>query len=54
MLPYQTRVRVNVNILNLEKNDLKAENFFAFCDAIIAYHYLSRNLKFVSQLKTVN
>ena len=33
------------------KRPLQEENF-AFCDAIIAYHYLSRNPKFA--METVN
>ena len=47
------RVRINVNILNRKKkmawriitSPSQAENF-AFCNAIMAYHYLSRNPNF--------
>ena len=49
------RVRINVNILDREKNDPKptaGRKLFAFRDAIIARHYLNRNHKFT--MKIVN
>ena len=47
------RVRINVNILDPEKNGPKptaGRKLFAFRDAIIARHYLNRNHKFTMEI----
>ena len=43
-----SRVRINLDILNCEKK-WPEEPLKAFRDAIITYHYLSRNPKFTME-----
>ena len=45
------KVQITINILNHEKTHHR-QKAFAFCHAIVAYHYLSRNPKFA--IETVN
>ena len=45
------RVQITINILNQKKTHHR-QKAFAFCNAIVAYHYLSRNPK--SPIETVN